>query len=133
MSCDLTDLASSSQPLPCPGDSAPAVTAASQPPLAPEMHHLGGGGGPLAMVTPLHSFDGPGGHGGHTGHTHPRLTGTGEDDTASQLGAAVASLGAGADLGPGVQDSDPSNHLPPHFSDPSDQAQFEADKRQIYK
>ena len=85
------------------------------------------------MVTPLHSFDGPGGHGGHTGHTHPRLTGTGEDDTASQLGAAVASLGAGADLGPGVQDSDPSNHLPPHFSDPSDQAQFEADKRQIYK
>ena len=85
------------------------------------------------MVTPLHSFDGPGGHGGHTGHTHPRLTGTGEDDTASQLGAAVASLGAGADLGSGVQDSDPSNHLPPHFSDPSDQAQFEADKRQIYK
>ena len=120
MSCDLADLT-------CPDS---GVTPVSGPPLAPEMHHLGGGGGPLAMVTPLHSFDGPG-HGGHTGHTHPRLGGA--EDDASQLGAAVASLGAGADLGPGVQDADPSNHLPPHFSDPSDQAQFEADKRQIYK
>ena len=46
----------------------------------------------------------------------------------------VAGRGAaGPDLGPNVQDADPSNHLPPHFSDPSDQAQFEADKRQIYK
>jgi len=126
MSCDLADLATSPQPLLCPGDSS-RVTPASDHQLAPEMHHLGGGGGPLAMVTPLHSFDG-----GHGGHTHPRL-GPGEDTEATQLGAAVASLGAGTDLGQGVQDTDPSNHLPPHFSDPSDQAQFEADKRQIYK
>lgn len=115
MSCDLAELS-------CPD---PGVTPAPAP-CDPDMHHLGGGGGPLAMVTPLHSFDGPG-HGGHTGH--PRLT----EDDSSQLGAAVASLGAGADLGPSVQDADPANHLPPHFSDPSDQAQFEADKRQIYK
>ena len=130
MSCDLADLATSPQPHLCPGDSSQVTPASDHQPLAPEMHHLGGGGGPLAMVTPLHSFDGPGGHGGHGGHTHPRL-GPGEDTEATQLGAAVASLGAGADLG--VQDTDPSNHLPPHFSDPSDQAQFEADKRQIYK
>ena len=127
MSCDLADLATSAQPQVSLGDSAPLETASS-PPLASEMHHLGGGGGPLAMVTPLHSFDGPGGHGGHGGH--PRLGG---EDDASQLGAAVASLGAGTELGPGGQDTDPSQHLPPHFSDPSDQALFEADKRQIYK
>jgi len=117
MSCEIGDLGS-------------AVPPVSSEPVT--MHHCSGGG-PLAMVTPLHSFD--------TSHpvSHPRLTGD-EESLAAAVGISSHSGHAGshqADLqqAAGSPDPhiDPSQHLPPHFSDPSDQAQFEADKRQIYK
>lgn len=85
------------------------------------MHHcVGGGGGPLAMVTPLHSFD------SHTSHS--RLTEPEPEE--------VRALTSHQDLQPPTPDTEgtgPVPPVPPHFSDPSDQAQFEADKRQIYK
>lgn len=80
------------------------------------MHHLQGGG-PLAMVTPLHTFD-----------SHP---------SHSRLAETEESLTGHQELEPPTPDNDgaplPPAPLPPHFNDPSDQAQFEADKRQIYK
>lgn len=96
--------------------------------------HQCAGGGPLAMVTPLHSFD--------TGHHRLQSTGGEEESLAAAVGLSSHSLQspvAGdlqqhqADQLNIPPDSDPSQHLPPPFSDPSDQAQFEADKRQIYK
>jgi len=75
------------------------------------MHHCVGGG-PLAMVTPLHTFD--------SHQPHSRLP----EPEESVPGQATPDSD-GAPLPPGP--------LPPHFNDPSDQAQFEADKRQIYK
>ena len=75
------------------------------------MHHCVGGG-PLAMVTPLHTFD--------SHQPHSRLP---EPEESVQGQATPDSDGAPLPPGP----------LPPHFNDPSDQAQFEADKRQIYK
>lgn len=80
------------------------------------MHHLQGGG-PLAMVTPLHTFD-----------SHP---------SHSRLAEPEEGLTGHQELEPPTPDNDgaplPPAPLPPHFNDPSDQAQFEADKRQIYK
>lgn len=95
--------------------------------------HQCSGGGPLAMVTPLHTFD--------TSHTsHSRLSGADPEESlaaAVGLSSHAGQLGHGADLQPPAgstpDPSDPSQHLPPHFADPSDQAQFESDKRQIYK
>ena len=80
------------------------------------MHHcVGGGGGPLAMVTPLHSFD--------SHNSHSRLT-----EPEPEVVRGLEPPGAPESEGAG-----PAPPVPAHFSDPSDQAQFEADKRQIYK
>ena len=98
------------------------------------MHHCAGGGGPLAMVTPLHSFD-------TSSVGHHRLSGEVEPEESLAAAVGISSHHSGL---PGHQadlqqpdltspDTDPAQHLPPPFSDPSDQAQFEADKRQIYK
>jgi len=86
------------------------------------MHPLGG---PLAMATPLHSF-------------HPPAPNTRLDvEEASPLPPMSSHL-----LSPPaeVHQEEPSEVNPsaepaqsPTFSDPGDQAQFEADKRQIYK
>ena len=87
------------------------------------MHHCvggGGGGGPLAMVTPLHTFD-----------SHNSISRLTEPEPEE-----VRGLSGHPDLQPPTPDSEgagPVPPVPPHFSDPSDQAQFEADKRQIYK
>ena len=89
------------------------------------MHHCVGGG-PLAIHTPLHSFDSHPAHSSHSSHT--RLTEP-EESLSSHPDLQSPSLSS--------QDNDggplPPAPLPPHFNDPSDQAQFEADKRQIYK
>jgi len=85
------------------------------------MHPLGG---PLAMATPLHSFPPP---------QNTRL----DVEEASPLPPMSSHL-----LSPPaeVHQEEPSDLNPaaepaqsPTFSDPGDQAQFEADKRQIYK
>lgn len=87
------------------------------------------GGGPLAMATPLHTFP------GH--NSAPRLEL--EDSTHSPLPPMSSHL-----LSPPSQEAhhqedttdlsasvEPAQS--PTFTDPGDQAQFEADKRQIYK
>ena len=115
-----------------------SVSGGGEPDLGPvTMHHCAGGGGPLAMVTPLHSFDTS-----SVGAGHHRLSGEVEPEESSLAAAVgISSHHSGlpvhqADLQqPDLTspDTDPAQHLPPPFSDPSDQAQFEADKRQIYK
>jgi len=89
------------------------------------MHHCAVG--PLAMVTPLHNFD------------TSRLSRHEEDSLAA---AAISSHHQSPPHTPLAQTSipDPDSVLPtgsqeaqPHFNDPSDQAQFESDKRLIYK
>jgi len=91
------------------------------------MHHCvggGGGGGPLAMVTPLHTFD--------SHNSHSRLT----EPEPEEVRGLSSQMSSHADLQPGTPDTEgvgPAPPVPAHYSDPSDQAQFEADKRQIYK
>ena len=124
-SVDIAELVTAPPPAPGP---APATAA---------MHHCSPGGGPLAMVTPLHNTFDP----GHAHLAAPHLGGAEEEEGG---GGLVSSLeqpshhlpaAAGHQLGADQlgDPADPSQHLPPHFSDPTDQAQFEADKRQIYK
>jgi len=104
--------------------------------LVDAMHHCAGG--PLAMVTPLHSFD-------------TRLTRHDEDSLAAaaisshhqsspppQLPQLSSHQPQTPQTQPIIPESDSvlpaeSQEAQPHFNDPSDQAQFEADKRQIYK
>ena len=126
-SVDIAELVTA--PPPAPGPAPAPATAA--------MHHCSPGGGPLAMVTPLHNTFDP----GHAHLAAPHLGGSEEEEGG---GGLVSSLeqpshhlpaAAGHQLGADQlgDPADPSQHLPPHFSDPTDQAQFEADKRQIYK
>jgi len=82
-------------------------------------------GGPLAMATPLQSFPASGA---------TRL----EVETDTSLPSMSSHLVSGS---PGVPPETDTSHLAavsepsqsPTFTDPGDQAQFEADKRQIYK
>jgi len=122
-SVDIAELVTAPPPAPAPATAA--------------MHHCSPGGGPLAMVTPLHNTFDP----GHAHLAAPHLGGAEEEEGG---GGLVSSLeqpshhlpaAAGHQLGADQlgDPADPSQHLPPHFSDPTDQAQFEADKRQIYK
>ena len=121
-SVDIAELVTAPPPGPAPATAA--------------MHHCSPGGGPLAMVTPLHNTFDP----GHAHLAAPHLGGAEEEEGGGLVGGleqpshhlpAAAGHQLGADqLG---DPADPSQHLPPHFSDPTDQAQFEADKRQIYK
>ena len=137
MSCDSVDTSCS----PDTGDttltssykSDPADTTVTGSWSSSSTMHQCSGGGPLAMVTPLHSFD----------TSHSRLSGGDTDDSSLVTSVGLTShahtghTGHGGDLQQThdqTHDTDiSSQHLPPHFSDPSDQAQFESDKRQIYK
>ena len=116
------------------------------------MHHVAG---PLAMVTPLHTFD-PAQRLGR--HDEESITAASVTSVTShgQAGGPHPSHGGHGSHGQPEQNSpprhdptgsgrhDPDHGLPlpstsasdtqqPTFHDPSDQAQFETDKRSIYK
>ena len=80
------------------------------------------GAGPLAMVSPIHGFE------------HSRLTRQEEDNLAT---AAISSHVSSAPPPPPPPRPEslplPLPEAHPPFTDPTEQALFEADKRQIYK
>ena len=83
--------------------------------------------GPLAMVSPIHGFE------------HSRLSRQEEDNLAAAAISSHVSQGS-APPPPAPPPPRPDSSLPlslpeahPPFTDPTEQALFEADKRQIYK
>lgn len=100
------------------------------PVVGDAMHHVGG---PLAMVTPLHAFDG-----GRLRRDEDSLAAATITSHQSQTPPLTGGGGGGGSQAAAEADTpvvhpSTSQEATPTFLNPSDQAQFEADKRLIYK